>query len=154
MSFSIITKTTQISINIILHLHPQILSSSTYEELQACVFKKTSPPTIHTQIEAITVGNEVFIGPHNTTNFSIPAMRNIHQALVQLENLGVVDIDNNLRYFSLFNARIDVVFTALSALNYHDVPFGIWTKNLQRGLLKCSLKSLGFYKSIFGRYMV
>ena len=36
-----------------------------------------------TQIEAIAVGNEVFVDPHNTTKFLIPAMRNIHQALVK-----------------------------------------------------------------------
>ncbi|KAM7275141.1 hypothetical protein ACFE04_017007 [Oxalis oulophora] len=152
----------------------------------------------HTQIEAIAVGNEVFVDPHNTTKFLVPAMRNIHQALVKLsldstikvsspialsalqssypsssgsfreelvgpvfkpmldfiretssflmvnaypffayesnsdvipldyalfrENPGVVDTGNGLRYFNLFDAQIDAVFAALSALNYDDVP--------------------------------
>ncbi|GAB4859407.1 hypothetical protein Ancab_010872 [Ancistrocladus abbreviatus] len=36
-----------------------------------------------TQIEAIAVGNEVFVDTHNTTKFLVPAMQNIHSALVK-----------------------------------------------------------------------
>ncbi|WCJ37493.1 Glucan endo-1 3-beta-glucosidase 3 [Euphorbia peplus] len=154
-----------------------------------------------TQIEAIAVGNEVFVDPHNTTKFLIPAMRNIHQALQKLdlhstikisspialsalqnsypssagsfrpelvepvfkplldflretgsylmvnaypffayesnsdvisldyalfrENPGVVDAGNGLRYFSLFDAQIDAVFAAMSALKYDDISMVI-----------------------------
>jgi len=151
----------------------------------------------HTQIEAIAVGNEVFVDTHNTTKFLVPAMKNIHQALVKhnldsdikvsspialsalansypsssgsfrpdlvepvfkpmleflrqtgsylmvnvypffayesnadvipldyalfRENPGVVDPGNGLRYYNLFDAQIDAVFSALSALKYDDV---------------------------------
>ncbi|XP_052178940.1 glucan endo-1,3-beta-glucosidase 12 [Diospyros lotus] len=150
-----------------------------------------------TQIEAIAVGNEVFVDPHNTTRFLVPAMKNIHQALVKYnldssikvsspialsalqnsypssagsfrpelvqtvfkpmleflretgsflmvnaypffayesnsdvisldyalfrENPGVVDAGNGLRYFSLFDAQVDAVFAAMSALKYDDI---------------------------------
>ncbi|KAE8075624.1 hypothetical protein FH972_014320 [Carpinus fangiana] len=150
-----------------------------------------------TQIEAIAVGNEVFVDPHNTTRYLIPAMKNIHNALFKYnfhnaikvsspialsalqnsypssagsfrpelvetvfrpmldfirqtgsflmvnaypffayesnsdvisldyalfrENPGVVDAGNGLRYFSLFDAQIDAVFAALSALKYDDI---------------------------------
>ncbi|XP_027330127.1 glucan endo-1,3-beta-glucosidase 12-like [Abrus precatorius] len=37
----------------------------------------------HTQIEAIAVGNEVFADSHNSTKFLVPAMKNIHQALLK-----------------------------------------------------------------------
>ncbi|KAJ4842896.1 hypothetical protein Tsubulata_013854 [Turnera subulata] len=150
-----------------------------------------------TQIEAIAVGNEVFVDPHNTTKFLIPAMKNVHQALVKLnldssikvsspvalsalqnsypssagsfrpefvepvfkpmleflrqtgsylmvnvypffayesnsdvisldyalfrENPGVVDAGNGKRYFNLFDAQIDAVFAAMSALKYDDI---------------------------------
>lgn len=150
-----------------------------------------------TQIEAIAVGNEVFVDPHNTTKFLVPAMKNIHSALVKSnlhdtikisspialsalqnsypsssgsfrpeligtvfrpmldffrqtgsylmvnaypffayesnsdvisldyalfrENPGVVDAGNGLRYFSLFDAQIDAVFAAMSALKYDDI---------------------------------
>ncbi|RYR45879.1 hypothetical protein Ahy_A07g031649 [Arachis hypogaea] len=151
----------------------------------------------HTQIEAIAVGNEVFADPGNTTKFLVPAMKNIHQALIRFnlhnqikvsspialaalgnsypssagsfrpeliepvfepmlrflretgsylmvnvypffayesnadvisldyalfrQNAGVVDPGNGLRYFNLFDAQIDAVFAALSALKYNDV---------------------------------
>lgn len=150
-----------------------------------------------TQIEAIAVGNEVFVDPHNTTRFLVPAMKNIHQALVKYnldssikvsspialsalqnsypssagsfrpelvqtvfkpileflretgsflmvnaypffayesnsdvisldyalfrENPGVVDAGNGLRYFSLFDAQVDAVFAAMSALKFDDI---------------------------------
>ncbi|GLT28307.1 hypothetical protein SLA2020_032490 [Shorea laevis] len=150
-----------------------------------------------TQIEAIAVGNEVFVDPHNTTRFLVSAMKNIHQALVKLnlhsaikvsspialsalqnsypssagsfrselvepvfkpmldflrqtgsflmvnaypffayesntdvisldyalfrENPGVVDLRSGLRYFNLFDAQIDAVFAAMSALKYDDI---------------------------------
>ncbi|PKI54352.1 hypothetical protein CRG98_025238 [Punica granatum] len=37
------------------------------------------------------------------------------------ENPGVADSGNGLRYFSLFDAQIDAVFAAMSALKYDDV---------------------------------
>ncbi|XP_010252551.1 PREDICTED: glucan endo-1,3-beta-glucosidase 12-like [Nelumbo nucifera] len=150
-----------------------------------------------TQIHAIAVGNEVFVDPHNTTEFLVPAMRNVHAALVKYNldsaikvsspialsalqssypssagsfktelvepvikpmldffrqtgsylmvnaypffayaansdvisldyalfrnNPGVVDSGNGLRYFSLFEAQIDAVFAAMSALKYDDI---------------------------------
>jgi len=151
----------------------------------------------HTHIEAIAVGNEVFVDTHNTTKFLVPAMKNIHQALVKhnldsdikvsspialsalgnsypsssgsfrpelvepvfkpmldflrqtgsylmvnvypffayesnadvisldyalfRDNPGVADPGNGLRYYNLFDAQIDAVFSALSALKYDDV---------------------------------
>ncbi|KAK4539039.1 hypothetical protein RGQ29_032027 [Quercus rubra] len=149
-----------------------------------------------TQIEAIAVGNEVFVDPNNTTRYLIPAMKNLYDALVNndfnndikisspiafsaiqnsfpssagsfppelvesvfkplldflhqtgsyfminaypffaydsdshvpldyalfRENPGVVDAGNGLRYFSLFDAQIDAVFAAMSALKYDDI---------------------------------
>lgn len=150
-----------------------------------------------TQIEAIAVGNEVFVDPQNTTRFLLPAMKNIHSALMKYslhdvikvsspvalsalqnsyppsagsfrpglvepvfkpmldflrqtgsylmvnaypffayesnsdvisldyalfrENPGVVDAGNGKRYFNLFDAQIDAVFAAMSALKYDDV---------------------------------
>lgn len=38
------------------------------------------------------------------------------------QNTGVVDPGNNLRYSSLFEAQLDAVFAAMSALKYDDVP--------------------------------
>ncbi|VFQ89453.1 unnamed protein product [Cuscuta campestris] len=150
-----------------------------------------------TRIEAIAVGNEVFVDPHNTSRFLVPAMENIQEALVKFdlhrdvkvsspialsalqnsypasagsfrpefvgpvlrpmlqflrrtgsflmvncypffayesnsdvipldyalfrENPGVVDAGNGLRYFNLFDAQIDAVYAALSALKFDDI---------------------------------
>ncbi|XP_035549839.1 glucan endo-1,3-beta-glucosidase 14-like [Juglans regia] len=150
-----------------------------------------------TKIEAICVGNEVFVDPNNTTKFLIPAMKNIHASLAKYsldsaikisspvalsalqssypsssgsfkselvepvmkpmldllrqtgsyfmvnvypffaytadsndisldytlfkQNPGVVDSGNGLRYNSLFDAQVDAVFAALSAVKYDDV---------------------------------
>lgn len=152
----------------------------------------------HTLIEAIAVGNEVFVDPHNTTNFLVPAMVNVHSALIKYgldskikvsspialsalgnsypcsagsfrseliepvfkpmleflsktgsslmvnaypifayqansdvisldyalfrENPGVVDSGNGYRYLNLFDAQIDAVFAAMTALNFPDIP--------------------------------
>lgn len=37
------------------------------------------------------------------------------------ENPGVIDAGNGLRYFNLFDAQIDAVFAAMSALKYDDI---------------------------------
>ncbi|KAJ0986539.1 hypothetical protein J5N97_004895 [Dioscorea zingiberensis] len=150
-----------------------------------------------TLVHAIAVGNEVFVDPRNLTSYLVPAMQNIHAALVQLHldgpvkisspialtalqssyppsagafraelvepvlrpmlelirqsgsylmvnaypffayeantdvisldyalfrpNPGVLDPGTNHRYYSLFDAQIDAVFAALSALKYDDV---------------------------------
>ncbi|CAJ2653653.1 unnamed protein product [Trifolium pratense] len=151
----------------------------------------------HTQIEAIAVGNEVFVDPNNSTKYLVPAMKNIYRALQKhnlhsdikvsspialsalgssypassgsfrpelikpvfqpmldflretgsylmvnvypffayesnadvisldyalfRENPGQVDSGNGLRYLNLFDAQIDAVFAALSALKYDDI---------------------------------
>ncbi|XP_021732359.1 glucan endo-1,3-beta-glucosidase 12-like [Chenopodium quinoa] len=151
-----------------------------------------------TLIEGIAVGNEVFVDPQNTTTYLVPAMKNIHLALVKYgldskikvsspialsalgnsypsssgsfrpelvdpvfkpmleflrktgsalmvnaypifayqgnsdvisldyalfrENPGVVDAGNGFRYLNLFDAQIDAVFAAMSALKYDDIP--------------------------------
>lgn len=150
-----------------------------------------------TEIEAIAVGNEVFVDAHNTTLYLIHAMKNVHQALVKYnlhsaikisspialsalqnsypssagsfrpelvdtaikpmldflrqtgsylminvypffayeansdvisldyalfrDNPGVVDSGNGLRYFNLFDAQVDAVFAAMTALKYDDI---------------------------------
>ncbi|KAK4846103.1 hypothetical protein QYF36_013158 [Acer negundo] len=178
-----------------------------------------------TQIEAIAVGNEVFVDPHNTTKFLVPAMKNIHEALVKSnlhssikvsspialsalqasypssagsfrpelietvfrpmfdflrqtgsylmvnaypffafesnsdvisldyalfrENPGVVDAGNGLRYFSLFDAQIDAVFAAMSALKYDDIRMVVtetgWPSKGDENEIGASLENAAAY---------
>ncbi|KAJ6401372.1 hypothetical protein OIU84_016731 [Salix udensis] len=54
-----------------------------------------------TQIEAIAVGNEVFVDPHNTTKFLIPAMKNIHQALVKFNLHSTIKVSSPIALSAL-----------------------------------------------------
>lgn len=179
----------------------------------------------HTQIEAIGVGNEVFVDTHNLTTFLVPAMENIHKALVKLnlhsaikvsspialsalqnsypssagsfraelvepvfkpllqflrqtgsflmvnaypffayesntdvisldyalfrDNPGNVDPGNGLRYFNLFDAQIDAVFAAMSALKYDDIRMVVtetgWPSKGDGNELGASLENAAAY---------
>ncbi|XP_017252586.1 glucan endo-1,3-beta-glucosidase 3 [Daucus carota subsp. sativus] len=177
-----------------------------------------------TQIEAIAVGNEVFVDPKNTTKYLLPAMKNIHSALVKYnldklikisspialsalqnsypssagsfkpellpviqpmldflreiksplmlnaypffayesnadvisldyalfrQNNGVIDAGNNLRYFSLFDAQIDAVFAAMSALKYDDVSIVVtetgWPSKGDKNEIGASVENAAAY---------
>ncbi|GMH11017.1 hypothetical protein Nepgr_012858 [Nepenthes gracilis] len=186
-------------IKVNVHLPNELLYSAARRPSFAFTWVQRNVATYYpqTQIEAIAVGNEVFVDPHNTTKYLVPAMQNVHAALVKYnldakikisspvalsalqssypsssgsfrseliepvfrpmlqflrqtgsylmvnaypffayeansdvisldyalfrENPGVVDSGNGLRYYSLFDAQIDAVFAALSALKYDDI---------------------------------
>ncbi|GMJ00755.1 hypothetical protein like AT2G05790 [Hibiscus trionum] len=57
-----------------------------------------------TQIEAIAVGNEVFVDSHNTTKFLVPAMKNIHQALVKLKLHSEIKVSSPIALSALQNS--------------------------------------------------
>ncbi|CDY18049.1 BnaC07g04210D [Brassica napus] len=186
-------------IRVTVDLPNEMLFSAAKRPSFAATWVKRNVAAYHpsTQIESVAVGNEVFVDPHNTTKYLIPAMRNIHKALVSYnlhssikissplalsalqnsypsssgsfrpelvdlvikpmldflretgsrlminvypffayegnsdvipldyallkENPGMVDSGNGLRYFNLFDAQIDAVFAAMSALKYDDI---------------------------------
>lgn len=58
----------------------------------------------HTQIEAIAVGNEVFVDPHNTTKFLVPAMKNIQQALVKFNLHNDIKVSSPIALSALGNS--------------------------------------------------
>ncbi|GFS35023.1 O-Glycosyl hydrolases family 17 protein [Actinidia rufa] len=51
---------------------------------------------------------------------SLPSLISLYYALFR-ENPGVVDSHNGLRYLSLFDAQIDAVYAAMSALKHDDI---------------------------------
>ncbi|WOG98835.1 hypothetical protein DCAR_0418181 [Daucus carota subsp. sativus] len=186
-------------IKVTIDLPNELLVSAAKSQAFATSWVRQNVVAYHpsTQIEAIAVGNEVFVDPKKTTRFLVPAMQNVHNALVKFNlhrvikvsspialsalqnsypassgsfkpeligsvirpmldflrqtgsdlmvnaypffayeansdvipldyalfrpNPGMVDAGNGLRYFSLFDAQIDAVFAAMSALKYDDV---------------------------------
>ncbi|XP_011044921.1 PREDICTED: glucan endo-1,3-beta-glucosidase 12-like [Populus euphratica] len=186
------------SINVVVALPNELLSSVAADQSFADSWVKAniSQHFPQTKIEAIAVGNEVFVDPKNTTPFLVPAMKNVHNSLVKFnlssikisspialsalqssypssagsfkteligpvikpmldflrqtgsylminaypffayaansdvisldyallkENKGVVDSGNGLKYYSLLEAQLDAVHSAMSAIQYNDV---------------------------------
>lgn len=58
----------------------------------------------HTEIEAIAAGNEVFVDPKNTTKFLVPAMKNIHQALVKFNLHSDIKVSSPIALSALQNS--------------------------------------------------
>ncbi|KAL2482146.1 O-Glycosyl hydrolase family 17 protein [Forsythia ovata] len=190
-------------IKVVVNLPNELLSNTARRPSFANAWVLRNVVAYHpsTTIEAIAIGNEVFVDTHNTTRYLIAAMKNIHQALVKYnlhdtikvsspvalsalqnsypssvgsfrsdliepvfkpmleflrqtgsslmvnvypffayesnadvisldyalfrQNPGMVDAGNGLRYFSLFDAQIDAVFAAMSALKYDDVKITV-----------------------------
>ncbi|XP_035549838.1 glucan endo-1,3-beta-glucosidase 12-like isoform X1 [Juglans regia] len=195
----VLTALANSGISVTVALPNELLSSTAADQSFADNWVQTNISQFYpaTKIEAICVGNEVFVDPNNTTKFLITAMKNIHASLAKYsldsaikisspvalsalqssypsssgsfkselvepvikpmldllrqtgsyfmvnvypffaytanskdisldytlfkQNPGVVDSGNGLRYNSLFDAQVDAVFAALSALKYDDV---------------------------------
>ncbi|XP_057473965.1 glucan endo-1,3-beta-glucosidase 4-like [Actinidia eriantha] len=58
-----------------------------------------------TQIEAIAVSNEVFTDPHNTTRFLVPAMKNIHEALVKYKLNSTIKVSSPIALSAQFSTK-------------------------------------------------
>ncbi|KAA8523637.1 hypothetical protein F0562_010060 [Nyssa sinensis] len=72
-------------INVTVALPNELLSSSAANQSFTDSWVQTNIVPYHpsTQIEAIAVGNEVFVDPKNTTLFLVPAMNNVYSSLVK-----------------------------------------------------------------------
>ncbi|XP_040988368.1 glucan endo-1,3-beta-glucosidase 13-like [Juglans microcarpa x Juglans regia] len=195
----VLTALANSGISVTVALPNELLSSTAADQSFADNWVKANISQYYpaTKIEAIAVGNEVFVDPNNTTKFLVPAMKNIHASLAKYnldsaikvsspvaltalqtsypssagsfkpelvesvikpmldllrqtgsyfmvnvypffaytansdeisldytlfkQNPGVVDSGNGLRYFSLFEAQLDAVFAALSAVKHDDM---------------------------------
>lgn len=196
---TVLTALADSGISVVVALPNELLASTATDQSFADNWVESNITKFYpkTTIEAIAVGNEVFVDPANTTKYLVPAMKNIHASLVKSkldsaikisspiaysalktsypssagsfkpeliepvikpmldflkqtgsylmvnaypffaysansdqisldyalfkENPGVVDSGNGLKYSSLFEAQIDAVFAAMSAIKYDDV---------------------------------
>jgi exo-beta-1,3-glucanase (GH17 family) len=194
----VLTALANSDISVVVALPNELLSSTAADQSFADNWIQDNISKFYpaTKIEAIAIGNEVFADPNNTTNFLVPAMKNIQTSLVKYnlsaikisspvalsalqssypssagsfkpeliepvikpmldllrqtgsyfmvnvypffayaansdqisldytlfkQNPGVVDSGNGLRYSNLFDAQLDAVFAAMSAIKYDDV---------------------------------
>ena len=194
----VLTALANSDISVVVALPNELLSSTAADQSFADNWIQANISKFYpaTKIEAIAIGNEVFADPNNTTNFLVPAMKNIQTSLVKYnlsaikisspvalsalqssypssagsfkpeliepvikpmldllrqtgsyfmvnvypffayaansdqisldytlfkQNPGVVDSGNGLRYSNLFDAQLDAVFAAMSAIKYDDV---------------------------------
>ncbi|KAJ1392487.1 X8 domain [Sesbania bispinosa] len=200
---TVLTALANSGIKVVVAMPNELLSSAAADQSFTDAWVKANISGYYpaTQIEAIAVGNEVFVDPKNTTKFLVPAMKNVHASLAKYnldnsikisspialsslqssyptssgsfktelvepvikpmldflrqtgsylmvnaypffaysansdkisldyalfkENPGVVDSGNGLRYSNLFDAQIDAVFAAMSALQYDDVKITV-----------------------------
>ncbi|KAK3199808.1 hypothetical protein Dsin_023223 [Dipteronia sinensis] len=200
---TVLTALANSNISVVVALPNELLSSAAGDQSFADNWVQANISKYYpsTKIEAIAVGNEVFVDPKNTTTFLVPAMKNLYNSLKKLqldssikisspialsalqnsypsssgsfkteliepvikpmldflrqtgsylmvnaypffaytantdvisldyalfkENPGNVDSGNGLKYTNLFDAQIDAVFAAMSALNFNDVKMVI-----------------------------
>ncbi|XP_057441122.1 glucan endo-1,3-beta-glucosidase 12 isoform X2 [Lotus japonicus] len=200
---TVLTALANSDIKVVVAMPNELLSSAAADQSFTDAWVKANISSYHpaTQIEAIAVGNEVFVDPKNTTKFLVAAMKNVHASLTKQgldsaikisspvalsalqnsypasagsfkteliepvikpmldflrqtgsylmvnaypffayaanadqisidyalfkENPGVVDSGNGLKYTNLFDAQLDAVFAAMSALKYDDVKVAV-----------------------------
>ncbi|XP_057956646.1 glucan endo-1,3-beta-glucosidase 12 isoform X2 [Malania oleifera] len=93
-------------IKVVVDLPNQLLYSTARRQsfANAWVQKNVAAFYPSTQIEAIAVGNEVFADPNNTTGFLMPAMRNIHSALVKQNLHSTIKVSSPIALSALQNS--------------------------------------------------
>ncbi|XP_050233134.1 glucan endo-1,3-beta-glucosidase 14-like [Mercurialis annua] len=92
-------------INVVVALPNQLLRSTAADQSFADNWVKSSISQYYprTQIEAIAVGNEVFVDPQNSTQFLVSAMKNIHNSLLKF-NLSAIKVSSPIALSSLQNS--------------------------------------------------
>ncbi|KAL3849048.1 hypothetical protein ACJIZ3_010930 [Penstemon smallii] len=93
-------------IRVTVNLPNELLSSAARRPSFAYtwVFRNVAAYYPSTTIEAIAVGNEVFVDPHNTTRYLIPALNNIYKALVKYKLHDVIKISSPVALSALQNS--------------------------------------------------
>ncbi|XP_010545233.1 PREDICTED: glucan endo-1,3-beta-glucosidase 12 [Tarenaya hassleriana] len=200
---SVLTALANSGIKVVVALPNELLSSAAADQSFSDNWVEANITEYYpaTQIEAIAVGNEVFVDPNNTTEYLVQAMKNVHSSLMKYnldrsikisspialsslassyppsagsfkpelvepvikpmldlfrqtssylmvnaypffaytanadkisldyalfkENPGTVDSGNGLKYNSLFEAQVDAVYAAMSAIGYDDVTLTV-----------------------------
>lgn len=98
----VLTALANSGINVVVALPNELLSSVAADQSFADKWVQANISQYYpkTKIEAIAVGNEVFVDPKNTTKFLVPAMKNIQASLAKY-NLDSIKISSPLALSAL-----------------------------------------------------
>ena len=93
-------------IKVTVGLPNELLSAAASSKSFASTWVQKNVGAFHpsTQIEAIAVGNEVFVDPNNTTRYLIPAMKNLHDALVKNDFNNDIKISSPIAFSAIQNS--------------------------------------------------
>ncbi|XP_058765027.1 glucan endo-1,3-beta-glucosidase 12-like isoform X1 [Vicia villosa] len=82
---TVLTALSNSNIKVTVAMPNELLSNAAADQSFTDTWIQTNILKYHpaTQIEAIAVGNEVFVDPKNTTNYLVPAMKNVQASLVK-----------------------------------------------------------------------
>ncbi|XP_068310957.1 glucan endo-1,3-beta-glucosidase 14-like [Pyrus communis] len=99
---TVLTALANSGISVVVALPNDLLSSAASDPSFADKWVQSNISHYHpkTQIEAIAVGNEVFVDPNNTTQFLVPAIKNIQSSLVKY-NLSSIKLSSPIALSAL-----------------------------------------------------
>ncbi|XP_065862448.1 glucan endo-1,3-beta-glucosidase 14-like [Euphorbia lathyris] len=102
---AVLTALADSGINVVVALPNELLASTAADQSFADKWVQANISHYYpkTQIEAIAVGNEVFVDPKNTTKYLVPAMKNVYNSLVKL-NLSSIKISSPIALSALQNS--------------------------------------------------
>lgn len=90
------------NISVTVALPNELLSSAAANQSYTDTWVQSNIATYkNTQIEAVAVGNEVFVDPNNTTMFLVPAMKNMYASLQKLNLDQTVKISSPIALSAL-----------------------------------------------------
>ncbi|KDP39185.1 hypothetical protein JCGZ_00942 [Jatropha curcas] len=88
---TVLTALANSGISVVVALPNELLASTAADQSFADKWVQANISQYYpqTQIEAIAVGNEVFVDPNNTTKFLVPAMKNVYNSLVKFNHSSI-----------------------------------------------------------------
>ncbi|CDY20780.1 BnaA02g09200D [Brassica napus] len=103
---SVLTALANSGIKVVVSLPNENLSAAAADQsyTDAWVQDNVKKYTPATDIEAIAVGNEVFVDPGNTTAYLVPAMKNVQSSLAKFSLDGAIKISSPLALSALANS--------------------------------------------------
>ncbi|CAL5207476.1 unnamed protein product [Lathyrus oleraceus] len=100
---TVLTVLSNSGIKVVVAMPNELLSNAAADQSFTDIWIQTNIVKYYpaTQIEAIAVGNEVFVDPKNTTNYLVPAMKNVQASLVKKNLDKVIKISSPIALSAL-----------------------------------------------------